>query len=423
MIPKSGMVLILLLSFAPAVLLSLRHVPWVVWAVPVVLAYAFRRHWDGESRERHGEQEEPPEFCFSIESGSNPQERWKTTILRWRKAMDALPEGVLMLDYRFALCWFNPEARHMLGLFDRRDLGKPLAYRLGQPILDDYLQRGDFRLPIDLPSPVDGGRVLNFRFVLLEQENFWLVLVLDITERHQMDRKHRDFMDNISHELKTPITVFRGVVELLPDLSREREAPQWENALGLLRKQTERMQSLIEDQTTLLRLGVSGHGFPVTVVDMAVFLEEMIEEARALSGARQHVFLLFCRNDFVFQVNRELLRCVVGNLLFNAVNHTPDQTEVRVEWMLDDRQRPTLVVGDNGPGIASYHLPRLTEKHYRVSFQSGSTRKSHPEYHGTGLGLSLVKESMERARGKLEIVSQAGIGSRFLCRFPSVAVD
>ncbi|MBF0270659.1 MAG: PAS domain-containing sensor histidine kinase [Magnetococcales bacterium] len=414
---------IFLLSFAPAVLLSLRHVPWIVWVVPVVLAYAFRRQWEGEGesdrRAMLERQEEPPDFCFAFETGSSTRERWKSAILRWRMAVDALPDGVLMLDYRFALCWFNPEARHLLGLFDQRDLGKPLAYRLGQPVLDDYLQRGDFSQPLDLPSPVDGGRMLNLRFVLLEQEHFWLVLVLDITDRYQMDRQHRDFMDNISHELKTPITVFRGVLELLPDLPQD--SPQWENALGLLRKQTQRMQNLIEDQTALLRLGPARHGFPVEAVAMEPFLQEMIEAAESLSGARKHVFLLSCEDGFAFHVNRELLRCVVANLLFNAVNHTPDQTEVRVEWKQDDRRRPTLTVGDNGPGIASYHLPRLTEKYYRVTFQSGNSRKHHPEYQGTGLGLSLVKEAMERAQGKLEIVSQAGIGSRFICRFPAVA--
>ncbi|MBF0213673.1 MAG: PAS domain-containing protein [Magnetococcales bacterium] len=420
MIPKRGMVWIFLFSFAPAILLSLREVPWIVWVGPVVVAYVFRRQWAEEKTVAPQEQEEPPEFCFSLESGSNTRERWKTTIMRWRTAVDALPDGLLLLDYRFALCWFNPEARHLLGLFDKRDLGKPLSHHLGQSVLDDYLQRGEFRRPIDLPSPVDGGRVLQYRFLLLEDHQFWLVLVQDITERYQLDRQQRDFMDNISHELKTPITVFKGVLELLPELSKE--SPQWENALGLLRKQSERMQNLIEDQTTLLRFGPVRYGFPTEAMSMESFLKEMIEEAVALSGPRRHVFLLNCATDFSFHVNRELLRCVVGNLLSNAVHHTPDQTEVRVEWRQDERARPTLTVADNGLGIASYHLPRLTEKYYRVSFQQGTGRGGR-EYQGTGLGLALVKEAMERAQGKLEIVSQAGIGTRFLCRFPPVAMD
>ncbi|MBF0628103.1 MAG: PAS domain-containing protein [Magnetococcales bacterium] len=422
MISGSGKAWILLLSFAPAIFLSVNHLPWFVWVVPGVLVYVFFRHpWEEDPGGRRQEVDEPPDFCAALESGATIRERWKVTIKRWRQAVDALPDGVLLLDYRFALCWCNPAARHLLGIFEKRDLGKPFAHRLGQPVLDDYLFREDFTRPIDLPSPVDGGRMLQLRFIRLAQENFWLVSVSDITDRYQLDRQQRDFMDNISHELKTPITVFRGVLELLPDLPLG--SPQWEHAFGLLNRQTQRMQSLIEDQTTLLRLGPLRHGFPVEVVAMEPFLREMIDEAAVLSGERNHAFLLIMEGGPFFRVNLELLRCVVGNLLANAVNHTPDQTEVRVMWCRDERARPMLTIADNGPGIASYHLPRLTEKYYRVTFQHNTGRKGAACPEGSGLGLALVKEAMERAQGKLEIVSQTGIGSRFVCRFPSDAVD
>ncbi|MBF0126148.1 MAG: PAS domain-containing protein [Magnetococcales bacterium] len=421
MIPRQGAVWLLLLSFAPAILLSLRNTPWIVWVVPVVLTYVFRKQWHCRDTQAGWEQEEPPEFCFSpiVSRGShpvNPRERWHTTVMRWRTAIDALPDGVLLLDDRFAICWFNPEAQHLLGLFPKRDRGIPLHYRMGQPILDDYLRRGDFSQAIDLPSPVNGNRMLNMRFIFLEQEAFWLLLVRDITERYQLDRQQHDFLSNISHELKTPLTVFRGVLDVLPDLTRG--SVQWDNALGLLQKQSTRMQNLIEDQTALLRLGPE-HPYPAVPVEMHEFLRDMLSEAEALSGARKHTFLLSVDHAFTFAVNPELLRCMVGNLLFNAVNHTPEQTEVRVVWQRDEGGQPCLTVSDNGPGIAGYHLPRLTEKYYRVTFQQTASR-SESVHQGTGLGLSLVKQALERCQGRLEIVSQPGIGSRFVCRFPAV---
>ncbi|MEO5330402.1 MAG: ATP-binding protein [Magnetococcus sp. YQC-5] len=406
----------LVISLMPAILMSSRHTPWIVWVVPMVLIYVFSRQSQVKELPKEEAQEEIPNFCFSLihnpeQSIGASRARWQTTLIRWRTAIIALPDGVLLLDQNFALCWFNPEARYLLGLDLKRDLGVPLTYRIEQPILDDYLVRGEFGKSIELPSPVNGGLMLNFRFVLLEKENCWLVLVRDITEQYQLDRRHRDFIANISHELKTPVTVFRGLLEILPDLPHDSQ--QWENAVSLLQKQADRMQSLIEDQTTLLRLGPANHDYPPEFMDMHAFLREKVAEAEVLSGTLGHDFIVTVDRTFGFLANPVLLQCVVGNLLSNAVNHTHAQTEVRVVWNRDEIGRPTLIVSDNGPGIASYHLPRLTEKYYRVMFHQGS------DYHGTGLGLSLVKEAMERCCGKLEIVSQPGVGSRFVCRFPT----
>ncbi|MBF0614165.1 MAG: PAS domain-containing protein [Magnetococcales bacterium] len=409
-----------LLACAPAVWLSAHHVHWVVWVPPLlVVGYLVQRHWSGDPPPIRLELEEPPAFCLAFDQDVPLQERWQVAIRRWRMAMDALPEGVVLLDYRLAICWFNPGAHQLLGLDESRDLGKPLGYRLGQPVLEDFLLRGDFSRSVDLPSPLDGGRMLHWRFIRLTGEEFWMVLVHDITERYQLDRQQNDFISNISHELKTPITVFRGVVELLPDLTTGSAA--WDNALNLLHQQIRRMQNLIEDQTQLLRLGPR-HTFPSESIHMESFIREMIAEAEMLSGERGHQFVFTVARKFPFHANRELVRCVVNNLFSNAVHHTPDQTEVQVSWEVDEMQRPTLTVADNGPGIASYHLPRLTEKYYRVTSQQ-SLKGASQDYQGTGLGLALVKEAMERAHGKLEIISQAGIGSRFMCRFPPVVVD
>lgn len=417
------MVWLFLFSFAPAILMSMRHTPSIVWVMPILLAYVFHRQWQWEESSQVEEQEEPPDFFFSPVAKEalaplSTRERWHTTLLRWRTAVIALPDGVVLLDAQFLVCWFNPAAQGLLGLSEQQNAARSWLRQMNQPILDDYLFNGEFDQPLEIPSPVNGSRMLNMRFVLLEKERLWLLLVRDITEQYQLDRQHRDFMTNISHELKTPLTVFRGLLEILPDLPYP--SPQWDRSLVLLQKQTERMHSLIQDQITLLRLG-SAHVHIPEMIAMEVFLQDMVDEAKVLSGPLRHVFVLSVDAGFSFNANIELMRCVVGNLLTNAVKHTPQQTEIRVIWEKDKMDQPILTIRDNGPGIASYHLPRLTEKYYRVTFESNVPSNS-TDFPGTGLGLALVKESMERCGGQLEIISHPGIGSRFVCRFPHVMV-
>ncbi|MBF0262016.1 MAG: PAS domain-containing protein [Magnetococcales bacterium] len=404
------------LGLLPACLWSLSSVPAWAWLVPmgIVLLVGYRLR-----PEPVVEDEDIPDVCLA--RGDNPhlRQRWKVAFNRWRAAMDALPDGVLLLDYRFGVCWFNPEARQMLELCPERHMGRPLALHMDDPELDDYLRREDFSRPVELASPVNGSQVLEFRFLALKGDEGWLVLIRDISGPYHLDLRQNDFMDNISHELKTPLTVFRGVLELLPEM--DPESPQWENALGLLHKQSLRMQALIEDQTRLLRLGSKRYGFPVERLAMEPFLAEMIEAAGALSGEMGHRFVVETDGSFPFEANRELVRCVASNLLTNAVRHTPPGSEIEVTWTLDGERRPVLTVTDNGPGIACHHLPRLTERFYRVNAQQKVEQPDLHDDHGSGLGLALVKQAMARANGKLEIVSHLGSGSRFICRFPPLA--
>ncbi|MBF0417370.1 MAG: PAS domain-containing protein [Magnetococcales bacterium] len=401
------------IALLPACLWSLPLVPVWAWLLPmgIILLVGYRLR-----PEQVEEDEDIPDVCLARGDDPHLRQRWKVAFSRWRAAMDALPDGVLLLDYRFAVCWFNPEARQMLELCPDRHLGRPLALHMEDPLLDDYLRREDFTHPIQLASPVNGNLVLEFKFLALTGDEGWLVLIRDISGPYQLEQRQTDFMDNISHELKTPLTVFRGVLELLPEMRPD--SPQWENALGLLHKQSLRMQALIEDQTRLLRLGSKRYGFPFERLAMEPFLREMIDAAVVLSGERGHRFVAEIDESFPFEANRELLRCVASNLLTNSVRHTPAGSEVGVTWELDDQRRPVLTVADNGPGIACHHLPRLTERFYRVNAHQKVTQPDVKDDHGSGLGLALVKQAMARANGKLEIVSHLGSGSRFICRFP-----
>ncbi|MBF0127249.1 MAG: PAS domain-containing protein [Magnetococcales bacterium] len=396
---------LILTSYVPAFLLSPADTPWLLWMLPMALTLSVP--W------RAPMPSAPPTAPGGGHSATMPGQA--AMEVHWQRAVDALPEGVVLLDAQLRLRWFNPEAQHLLGLYGKRDLGNPLRYCMNQPLLDDHLERGDLSLPIDLPSPVDGSRMLNLRFIPLEGEGSWLLHIRDITRPYEMDRRQEDFLANISHELKTPLTVFKGMLELLPMLTPG--SPPWRDALELLQKQSGRMQNLIEEQSTLLRLG-NAHVFSTTPIEMDAFLKDMVEDANAISGKKQHTFLLSVDETCLLDASPELLRCMVGNLLCNAVHHTPAQTEVRIIWERDTQGHPQLIVADNGPGIASYHLPRLTEKYYRVTFQHAPSSTDEESRTGSGLGLALVKQAMERCRGEFEIASRPGIGSRFILRFP-----
>ncbi|MBF0159366.1 MAG: hypothetical protein HQL58_07555 [Magnetococcales bacterium] len=332
----------------------------------------------------------------------------------WPSVLDGMADGILILDRRFVLHWYNTAAGQQLGLERQRDLGWVLLSRISLPVLEDYISRADFNRPLQMPAPLNGHVMLEFCFRSQGDGTFWLVLVRDISHHYQLDQKQTDFLANISHELKTPVTVFRALLETIPDLPDQ--SPQWQQAWTLLQQQTERMQTIIDNQLLLLKMGESDRSYATETITMEPLLVALVEEARILSGARQHRFVLSVDPDVRLVANRGLIQCIVANLLTNAVCHTAPQTEVQLIWRCDDQGHPLLTVRDNGAGMASYHLPRLTDRYYRV-ITAQAAADHGGRCHGSGLGLALVKQALERCQAQLEIISHPGMGSSFTCRF------
>ncbi len=326
-------------------------------------------------------------------------------------AIEASPNGVLMLDPQEQIVWCNRVAADHFALDPQRDLRQRITNLVRAPAFVAYLQAGNFAEPLVLGN----GRGPGTLSIIVREygEGMRLVLSLDVTERMRSDAMRRDFVANVSHEIRTPLTVLSGFIETmhsLPLTTVERE-----RVLVLMNQQTQRMQTLVADLLTLAQLEGSPRPAPDRWVGLDGLLLRIAADAEALSAGRHPLRLKPETNVELAGIESELLSAI-ANLVTNAVRYTPDGGEVEVAWRLLEGGDGELTVIDTGPGIAREHIPRLTERFYRVD---GSRSR---ETGGTGLGLSIVKHVMQRHGGELMIQSEVGKGSRFRLVFPAARV-
>jgi len=337
------------------------------------------------------------------------RERLRAALARFRNAGRALPDGVVILDREYRIEWANPTAARHFSIDARRDLGQPLANFVRQPDFVAWLEAGDFREPLVLRG-VRGETVLLVRLIEFSDEQK-LLNSRDVTAQEKLETMRRDFVANVSHELKTPITVLSGFVETLGDAKIEMSPTQRRRYLALMAEQARRMQQLIEDLLTLSALESSPAPADEQAIDMRAFVEQLAEEARALSAGRHNVVVDVDSGHRLIGSSREL-HSAFSNLVSNAVNYTPQGGTVTLSWRLDGT-RGVFAVQDTGIGVETRHIPRLTERFYRVD--QGRSRDSG----GTGLGLAIVKHVLTRHQASLEVESEFGKGSTFRAEFPA----
>ena len=231
----------------------------------------------------------------------------------------------------------------------------------------------------------------------------------DVTRLHQLEQMRKDFVANVSHELRTPLTVIAGYLETLLD-NVEAVNPRWLRALQQMQQQGARMQTLLNDLLLLAKLEATDYPSDNQPVPLEPLLQTILADAQVLSGSRAHQLSLDVEPGLRLKGSDSELRSAFSNLVFNAVKYTPDAGEIQVRcW--SDAEGAHISVRDNGPGIEARHLPRLTERFYRVD----SSRASHTG--GTGLGLAIAKHVLMRHRGHLQVQSRPGHGSTFTCHF------
>ncbi|MBK5103653.1 MAG: phosphate regulon sensor histidine kinase PhoR [Burkholderiales bacterium] len=329
---------------------------------------------------------------------------------RFRNAGLALPDGVILLDAHDHIEWCNPIASHYLGLDEQRDLGRPLVNLVRHPDLAAYLEHGDYAEPLTLRLSRGEGRVLSLAIISYGEEQK-LLLANDITLAEKVETMRRDFVANVSHELKSPLTVVAGFLETLNDGNIKLDEERRQGYLNMMREHTGRMQRLVEDLLTLSALEDSQGLNDETLVDVAALLAGVRDEALALSGGRHRVELSV-EDPLSLLANAQELRSAFNNLVSNAVRYTPAGGNIRLGW---GRRGADAVfsVSDTGSGIEPRHIPRLTERFYRVDHSRSR------ETGGTGLGLAIVKHVLTRHQATLEIESEAGEGSRFSAVFPA----
>lgn len=339
------------------------------------------------------------------------QERLHSVINEFQASTAALPDATVALDNEGHITWCNEAAVTLLGLRLPQDLGLPILNLFRHPRLAEHLHQQGKAEDLVLPSPLDADIQLSLRTVHYGQGQK-LLLARNVTQLVRMERIRRDFVANASHELRTPLTVIRGYLELLEEESREGVMQPWHRQLSEMRNQATRMSSIVDDMLKLARLEAHGEqGSRHEEVDVPRVLRSVLDEARAMSNG-QHRLVLDADNNLRMLGHPSELHSIFANLVFNAVQYTPAKGEIRVRWWLDNAGLHYAVT-DTGIGIEPRHIPRLTERFYRVD--AARSRATG----GTGLGLAIVKHALEHHEGRLEIRSRAGEGSTFLCHFPA----
>ncbi|MDH4061102.1 MAG: phosphate regulon sensor histidine kinase PhoR [Aquincola sp.] len=326
--------------------------------------------------------------------------------------IDASPNGVLLLDERGQIEWCNARAADHFGLDPVRDRAQRVTNLIRAPTFVHYLQGGLFDAPIEFAS--GAGRPMLSVHVQPYGEGMKLVLSQDITERERTDAMRRDFVANVSHEIRTPLTVLAGFVDTLASVPLSTaEQPR---VLSLMREQTDRIQSLVDDLLTLAQLEGSPRPEPDRWITLDASLARVVADARLLSADRHRISVDAVPGSEVAGVETELVSAM-ANLLGNAVRYTPDEGRIDVRWHVRETDGcGVFEVRDSGIGIAREHLPRLTERFYRVD---GSRSR---QTGGTGLGLAIVKHVAQRHGGELEMESEPGKGSRFRLVLPAARV-
>jgi len=326
----------------------------------------------------------------------------------------ALKDAVIMLDSDGNLEWWNPAANRLLGLKKPQDAGHPIGNLVRHPAFKEYFDGGNYDQPLKLASPVDDRIRLQFNITRYGNREH-LLLVRDVTRLHQLEQMRKDFVANVSHELRTPLTVIAGYLETLLE-NADAVNPRWLRALQQMNQQAGRMQHLLNDLLLLARLETSSRPTDNQPVAVGLLLQSIISDARALSGSRGHLISLDADPALLLKGSETELRSAFSNLVFNAVKYTPDGGSVHVRWWSDE-VGAHLSVEDSGIGIEQKHLPRLTERFYRVDSSRASSTG------GTGLGLAIVKHVLLRHQGRLDISSTPGRGSRFSCHFQNSQVS
>ncbi|MDB5991791.1 MAG: phoR [Herbaspirillum sp.] len=328
-------------------------------------------------------------------------------LARFRQAMHLLPDGVVIMDDVLFLEWCNPAAQTHLGLELARDKGMRVTNLIRNPAFIDYIILGRYEQPLTLSLH---NRKLIVHIIPFENRR-QIVVTHDATESERIDMMRRDFIANASHELRTPLTVINGFLEIA--LAQPNLDPQVRKShLQLMTEQGKRMQGLIGDMLTLTRLESIDYPMRPERVHIRPLLEGILEEANALSNGRHAITLQVEGPDMKGSVDE--LRSAFSNLVSNAVRYTPNGGKIALSWQ-ENASGLVFAVQDNGIGIATEDIARLTERFYRVD--KGRSRETQ----GTGLGLAIVKHVLLRHSATLVIESKQAQGSKFMAVFPAAS--
>jgi two-component system phosphate regulon sensor histidine kinase PhoR len=329
-----------------------------------------------------------------------------------RSSTEALNDGIILLDAYGNIQWWNSAAKELLKL-RKEDTGQLLANLLREPKFIQFYNKTNHRDPITIDNPSRAGASLEIAMTVFGKGER-LLLMRDVTRLKHLENMRQDFVANASHELKTPLTVLKGHVENILAFNDDL-APPVVKALKSMNNQTTRMSNLVNDLLMLTRLDSASQSVEGKDIDIPNFLEQIATDARELSAEQEHTIVVDCQTNDHLQGKPGEIRSAINNLVFNAINYSPAGTTVTIKWSRS-ASGAILSVQDQGKGIDQHHIPRLTERFYRVD----SGRSS--ENGGTGLGLAIVKHALQHHDARLDISSVKNKGSTFSCIFPKARI-
>ncbi|GIU28827.1 PAS domain-containing sensor histidine kinase [Shewanella schlegeliana] len=331
---------------------------------------------------------------------------------RFRQGAEALPDAAVVLDSDNNILWCNKLAQLLLGFVWPQDNGQRIDNLIRHPDFSAYLKNKDYHEPLELASPQSDRHILEIR-IMAYGSGQQLLIARDITRVRQLEGMRKEFVANVSHELKTPLTVLQGYLEMMQSMA-EPDSPNV-RAMDQMLQQTTRMRSMVEQLLALSRIEDASDVDLEVKVSMSQMMDILRDEALALAQDQYEVSF-YCEPGLDLYGNELLVRSACSNLISNAIRYTEPGGNIEISWR-KVASGGLFSVKDNGEGVAPQHIGRLTERFYRVD--SARSRQSG----GTGLGLAIAKHALSHHQSELNIMSQLGKGSTFSFVIPANLVE
>lgn len=382
---------------------------YLVWNLQQILKLA---HWLWESKSLA-----PPTSAGAwgsihdglyrqIKRARNKQKMLSQRIKRFRDGAEALPDAALVLSNDFIIEWGNKKAQKLLGIRMSTDMGQRIDNLIRFPKFSLKINEGNIYAPIHIPSPLDNEVQLELRLMPYGVDQI-LFLARDVSKVHRLEEMRRDFVANVSHELKTPLTVVRGYVEMVQATETGLD-PHWQKAFSTIEDQVTRMDRLVEQLLTLSRVEINDDSDDdKQVINMPVLLHQLVDDANWLNQEKQHALTVNIVSKANIKGIDTEIKSACSNLISNAIAYTPNGGNITISWQDHEENKVKFSVKDTGPGIKREHVARLTERFYRVD-KSRSRNTG-----GSGLGLAIVKHVLQHHKAELMIQSEWGKGSEF----------
>lgn len=351
---------------------------------------------------------------YLIEKQQYKQQKVLSVALsRFKKAAEALPDGVIILSQYNEIEWVNPIASKSLGINFPTDSGQKINNLIRHPDFQRYLAKQKFSKTITIPTPDNVENILTIQIIPFGYKQK-MVFCRDVTHIHKLEEMRTNFVSNVSHEMRSPLTVLTGYLEMFSD-NAPKDEKNFKLGIENMYQQAMRMQRLVTDLLALSKMETA----PIEhtkKVDVATLLITLKENAEVLGQEKNHTITLEADKKLKLRGNIDELHSLFANLINNAVRYTQENGEIKISWKKRGDEA-IFSVKDNGPGIAAHHIPHLTERFYRADVDRSR------ESGGTGLGLAIVKYAIERHDGRLAISSTLDKGSTFSCYFPATRIS